>query len=177
MQRHWFGSISLPVLGLAALTLFSDRAFAQGPAASAKAPAPSKAWVAPRTADGQPDIQGVWTNYNSTPFETFSKSDTPNVYAGDPEGTGGGTAPASFPVDATGRKLVKRQSLVIDPPSGRVPVMAWAEEKRDYNLARIADSWEYQTAWERCITRGVPGGIFPRRTTPAIKSSRRRATS
>jgi hypothetical protein len=39
--------------------------------------------------------------------------------------------------------------------------MAWAEEKKDDNLLHVADSWEYQTAWERCITRGVPGGIFP----------------
>jgi hypothetical protein len=161
MQRRGFGSISLPVLGMAALTLFPGGLSAQTPVASAKAPASPKAWVAPKTPDGQPDIQGVWTNYNSTPFETFSSSDKPNVYAGDPEGTGGGTGPAAFPVDATGRKLEKRQSLVVDPPSGRVPVMKWAEEKRDENLARITESWEYQSAWERCITRGVPGGIFP----------------
>ena len=39
--------------------------------------------------------------------------------------------------------------------------MPWAEQKRDHDLVRVADAWEYQTAWERCITRGVPGGIFP----------------
>jgi hypothetical protein len=42
-----------------------------------------------------------------------------------------------------------------------VPVKAWAEERRDYNLTHITDSWEHHTAWERCITRGVPGGLFP----------------
>jgi hypothetical protein len=161
MQRRSVGFVSLPVLGLAALTLFPGRAFAQASEASTRAPATPGTWVAPRTPDGQPDLQGVWTNYNSTPFETFNSSDKPNLYAGDPEGTGGGTGPSAFPVDATGRKLLKRQSLVVEPPSGRVPVMPWAEEKRDFNLARITDSWEYQTAWERCITRGVPGGIFP----------------
>jgi hypothetical protein len=154
-------SVSPLLLGIAALTLVPGRVAAQAPAASGKAPAATKRWVAPRTPDGQPDLQGVWTNYNSTPFESFSSSDKPNLYAGDPEGTGAGTGPSAFPVDATGRKLVKRQSLVIDPPDGRVPVMAWAEQERDRNLARITDSWEYQTAWERCITRGVPGGIFP----------------
>ena len=32
---------------------------------------------------------------------------------------------------------------------------------KDYALAHLTDSWEYQTPWERCITRGVPAGIFP----------------
>jgi hypothetical protein len=39
--------------------------------------------------------------------------------------------------------------------------MPWAEAKRDADIARIRDSWEYQTPWERCITRGIPGGFFP----------------
>ena len=33
-------------------------------------PAPSsKTWTAPRTRDGQPDLQGVWANNNATPLE------------------------------------------------------------------------------------------------------------
>src|SRR6058998_1374148 len=90
---------------------------------------PATKWTPARTPDGQPDIQGIWTNYDNTPFETPSSTDKPNLYAGDPEGTGRGTGPNSFPVDTTGRKLAPRKSLVVDPPSGRVPVMAWAEEK------------------------------------------------
>src|SRR4051812_15061787 len=30
---------------------------------------PGKAWVPSRTPDGQPDLQGVWTNPTITPFE------------------------------------------------------------------------------------------------------------
>jgi hypothetical protein len=55
----------------------------------------------------------------------------------------------------------RRASMVVDPPDGKVPVMAWAEAKRDYDLAHLGDSWVHETPWVRCITRGVPGGMFP----------------
>jgi hypothetical protein len=130
-----------------------------GAAADRSPAAAARTWTPRRLPDGQPDIQGVWTNYDSTPFETFDANDTPHIYAGNPSGKS--TGPNAFPMDAAGRKLAKRRSLVVDPPSGRVPVQKWAEDKRDYDLARVNDSWVHQTAWERCITRGVPGGMFP----------------
>jgi hypothetical protein len=37
--------------------------------AKAQTPAAAKTWTAPRTPDGQPDLQGVWANNNATPFE------------------------------------------------------------------------------------------------------------
>ena len=155
LSRLVLGALAL-VTVLPGLTLGQT---SNGPAKAATSP--KNSWTASRTPDGQPDIQGIWTNYDSTPFETFSKEDKPNLYAGDPEGTSRGTGPASFPVDVTGRKLSRRTSLVVEPANGRVPVLPWAEQKRDFDLARVADAWEHQTAWERCITRGVPGGIFP----------------
>ena len=32
---------------------------------------------------------------------------------------------------------------------------------RDDVDARNSDSFEFMSVWDRCITRGVPGGIFP----------------
>jgi len=55
----------------------------------------------------------------------------------------------------------RQSSLVVDPPNGRVPVKPAAEAQRDFDLAHVADSPEHQTTWERCITRGVPAGMFP----------------
>jgi hypothetical protein len=121
----------------------------------------AKAWTQPRTPDGQPDLQGIWTNYTSTPFEVPDSSDKPDFYAGDIDGSGRGTGPSSFLTDTSDRKLTKARSLVVDPPNGRVPIMPWAEERRNYKLAHIQDDWVNFTPWERCITRGVPGGIFP----------------
>jgi hypothetical protein len=39
--------------------------------------------------------------------------------------------------------------------------MKWAEDKRDYDLAHLEDHYVHETPWVRCITRGVPGGMFP----------------
>ncbi|OFW01464.1 MAG: hypothetical protein A3I61_15010 [Acidobacteria bacterium RIFCSPLOWO2_02_FULL_68_18] len=118
-------------------------------------------WTPPRTPDGQPDLQGVWTNYTATPFEVPDERDDLALYSGDTDGTGRGTGPAAFLTDTTGRTLAKGRSLVVDPPNGRVPILPWAEEQRTFKLLHIQDHWEHHTPWERCITRGVPGGIFP----------------
>ena len=108
-----------------------------------------QAWQPPKTPYGEPDMQGIWVNFDSTPFE----APDPAVPA---RGGGGGGAGADR------KPLVPpRRSMVVDPPSGRVPLMAWADTQRIDNIARSRDHWEYITPWERCITRGVPGGIFP----------------
>ena len=52
-------------------------------------------------------------------------------------------------------------SMVIDPPDGKVPVRPEAEAHRQFMLQHSADSWEYMSVWDRCLTRGVPGGMFP----------------
>ena len=42
-----------------------------------------------------------------------------------------------------------------------MPVLPWAEARRDYDLARLGDSYVHETPWVRCITRGMPAGMFP----------------
>ncbi|MSO81874.1 MAG: hypothetical protein EXQ53_01060 [Acidobacteria bacterium] len=157
VRNRGFMSLAL-VATVTVLALVAAAGQGQTPAANKAELA--KHWTPSRTPDGQPDLQGIWTNYTSTPFEVPDKGDTPGLYAGDPDGSGRGTGPG-FLNDTSDRELTKSRSLVVDPPNGRVPIMPWAEERRNYKLAHIQDHWENLTAWERCITRGVPGGLFP----------------
>jgi hypothetical protein len=119
------------------------------------AAATAQTWKQSRTPDGQPDIQGIWLNFDSTPFEAPDPKPVPRG-GGDDRGTG----PAPEFADHTHKVSERRRSMVVDPPDGRVPVMKWAEDKRDYDLAHIPDAPEHETPWVRCITRGHPAGMF-----------------
>ena len=138
------------IAAVAALSLSSVPVAAQAPNVSPKAGKP--VWTA-RTPDGQPDLQGTWVNFDSTPFETPvpAPASGNNAGVGPPEHWANHDSPTS----------ARRPSMVVDPPDGRVPVLPWAESKRDYDLAHLGDSWVHETPWVRCITRGIPGGMFP----------------
>jgi hypothetical protein len=135
---------SVGVAAIAVGTCASIRLAGQTPSVGAKPAAGAQTWTVPRTPDGQPDLQGVWVNYEATPFEASEKppaADTRDRGSQNP-------------------RVPARRSLVVDPPSGMVPVMPWAEQKRAYDQAHLNDSWVHLTPWERCITRG-PGALFP----------------
>ena len=134
--------------GATAVLMMIGPLSAQTPAAKAKA----KASTVPRTADGHPDLQGVWTNATITPMErpaaltgkatlsdaeakayeahdqqtnTLDESDSPLV-----ANTGSGAVGAynNLFVDR-GSELarvdgVKRTSLIVDPPDGKIPYLA-----------------------------------------------------
>jgi hypothetical protein len=106
-----------------------------------------------RLADGKPDFQGTWVNFDDTPFETPGAT---RAVAANP-----GINPPSHWADHDSPKGARRRAMVVDPPDGRVPVLPWAEARRDFDLARIGDSWVHETPWVRCITRGFPAGMFP----------------
>jgi hypothetical protein len=60
--------------------------------------------------------------------------------------------------------LNNRTSLVIDPPNGRIPPLTPGAQKRaaDARSGRgPADSPEDRSAFERCITRSLPGAMMP----------------
>ena len=139
----------------------------------------SKGWTPPRTPDGRPDLQGTWVNATLTPFERPAAlrdkaflTEQEAVAIERQASARRENEPAPQPGDVgaynefwsdSGDRVVstRRTSLVIDPPDGRVPLRPEAEARRDYSRAHEGDSYEFMSVWDRCITRGVPAGMFP----------------
>jgi len=154
---------------------------AQTPAAKSN----SKNWTVPRTPDGKPDLQGVWTNATLTPLERPSamagkatvtdaeaaafekknkddeakydgKADNPIADSLGSGGTGGYNA---LFVDH-GTELarvdgVKRTSLIVDPPDGKVPPITAEARARNAAMMRSFnkfDSVKDRPLGERCLT-------------------------
>src|SRR5215510_6293402 len=149
-------------------------------AGQSKAAAPkAKKWAQPKTPDGQPDLQGVWTNATITPFErpasmagkaflTEEEAAALEHQSAERRATVDEAPPRPGDVGNyndfwfdSGTRVVStlQTSLVVDPPDGRVPVKPEAEKRRDFNLTNT-DSYEAMSPWDRCITRG-PGRMFP----------------
>ena len=156
MRQRLVPSLGVPAAPAMFARFVALATLAAAVAGSAAAQTP-RAWTVPRTPDGQPDLRGTWVNFDSTPFETAGTA--PAAPAAAPAGAG--INPPSHWADHDSPMKAPRPSMVIDPPDGKVPVMKWAEDKRAYDLDHVADHWVHQTPWERCITRGIPAGMFP----------------
>src|SRR5262249_35188586 len=141
----------------------------------------TKTWTPRKTPIGDPDLQGVWTSTTTTPFERPAQYGN-RLYMTDEEfaqaqkdlerqlqadlrddvnpNAAANTGPPAHWTERPSRAS-RQTSLVVEPADGRVPVEPWAEAKRDYDAAHSTDSWENMSPWDRCITRGMPGGMFP----------------
>ena len=176
-MRNWIRALSL---GAAAL-LGASSAVCQT-AAAVKASVAAKKWAVPRTADGQPDLQGIWTNTTITPLErpadlagkayltaqeaaAYEKK-TVATQTGDRRDGGAevdvGRSYNEFWRDR-GTKVIgsRRTSLITDPPDGKIPPLTPAalqkqEEARVQQQLHGTDGPENRNLWERCITRGLP---------------------
>lgn len=176
---------------VAALTL-SPQLVAQQAKEAASQPAARKAAPAPaKTPWGDPDLQGIWTSFTKTPFQRPRPGEKPpeDEESGPPLGAEGNSPVLK---DTLGKDTYQRatgngpehwyeysrsiptgrDSLVIDPPDGRIPPMTpEAEKKRrayDEAMAGVpkdeprAGGWlEDADPWLRCISRGVPGMWTP----------------
>jgi hypothetical protein len=156
MSHRFLTSTSVPTIAIAVALLGPAPVAAQTASPAAKATVAAKAWTPPRTADGRPDLQGVWDFRTITPMErpvalgtkefltdeeaaNFEKDENQrqNRDLIDPEQGGlmyppGGVVPYNEFWYDRGNKVVgsKRTSLIVDPPNGRFPAFTPEGQKR-----------------------------------------------
>jgi hypothetical protein len=176
------------VLALAAtISLAGQTQSTAKPTTAKAAPASaagSKAYKAPRTPDGQPDLQGFWTNSTYVPLQR-PNGVTKEIYtpeeaeaaikaaaAREAEQTEPGTTAdvhydfTQFGLDRSQSTFARnlRTSLIVDPPDGRIPPVNATGQKRQQERAAARkaaggqyDAVENMPIGSRCIIMGGAG--------------------
>src|SRR3954447_7988204 len=173
---------------VAVMCLMSAAARAQtasGPAAPASKKAPAKAWTAPKTGWGDPDLSGVYTNNDESliPFERpaeFAGRKLEDVTRAELEKLIDERDAQRAEADRNRAELRSplhwfenlfpnnsRAWLVSDPPDGKVPPLTPEAQQRNAARAREraahgpADSYEDRSLYDRCRSRGIAGSMLP----------------
>jgi hypothetical protein len=152
---------------------------------AAAAPAKAGAYKIPRTPEGQPDLQGFWTNATLIRLERpngvtkeyvtkeeFEKQVAQRAVTDEEQTTPGTTADVHYDftqygLDKTQSKITTngyRTSLIIDPPDGKVPPQNAEGQKRNQAIAAArkqqgaaTDRIQNQGIGTRCIIMGGSG--------------------
>ena len=106
-------------------------------------------WTGPRLADGQPDVQGFWSN---TIGNHGNWTDPQGGIPGDP----------ARPNGPSGPREARAPSRVSDPADGQVPFQPWARAKQQEFLAHFHNPTkpEYIEPLARCAPGGVPKSLL-----------------
>jgi hypothetical protein len=190
-------------LGIAALLalivvilLAPAPAAAQAQKAAPKAAASTKPWTAPRTPDGQPDLQGYWTNNSYTPLErpngvtkdfyTPAELEEANKKAAEreEEQTAPGTVAdvhydfTQFGLDRSQTRLTGnlRTSVIVEPANGKLPPVTSEGQKRaaDRAAERKKQGAQYDQVQNiplgsRCVYSNAGPPMLPPGYNPAYE--------
>jgi hypothetical protein len=156
------------------------------PAAAKPAAASGANYTPPKTPWGEPDLQGIWplNHLIAVPLQRPAQLGNKASLTDEEIATAQKTLEArnsrfegaAIPVADTSKKVMRQTSLIVDPPNGRFPELTeygkklQAEMKSSYKPGQtVFDSIEDFSAWDRCITRGMPVSMEPRNYNNGIR--------
>ena len=158
-----------------------------GPAAAQPQPPEAKKnWTPPKTAWGEPDLQGIWplNHLIATPFQRPEKYGDRRFMTDEEFGAARKSAEArnkrfesgAIPQADSGTQVMQLTSLMSDPPNGRFPALT-PKGKELYDKMHgsykpgqtVFDSPDDFDSWDRCITRGMPVSMLPRNYNNGIR--------
>lgn len=167
-MRQRTRALSIATALLAAGYLASSPALAQSPASVAKTAAAAKVtegkpYTPPRTGDGHPDFQGVWSNATNVPLERPADrpARAPARRAANTQADGQLQVHydnSQFGLDRAHNKVAEdtRTSLITSPADGRIPALLpeaqqRAAAKAAYTRDHQWDGPESRPLGERCL--------------------------
>ena len=171
-------------VAMAAVVLSAAAAGAQAPAAAAKpkAAAPAK-WIATKTPWGHPDLQGEWTSDSARgiprerPEQFAARAELTDQELAEREVRDAQTiknAVAATGAQTGGRdgfwrgsQTFRQTSLVVEPADGKIPpitpearLRAAPRDRGSFGSGPFNGPEDF-TLYDRCITRGIVGGVLP----------------
>jgi hypothetical protein len=149
-MRHRAFASGVLLAAIAVFALATRPVAGQAQASRAKPAPAAKKWTVARTPDGQPDLQGYWTNSSYIPLERpnnvtkefYTEQEfvaaTKAAAERESEQTEPGTVAdvhydfTQFGLDRSQSALAKslRTSMIIDPPNGKLPPLTTEGQKR-----------------------------------------------
>lgn len=132
--------VPVMLMAAAALVLLAP-ALATGQAST---PAAAQVWDGPRTPDGQPDVQGIWTGAPDGASHSLEE---------------GCCEPAHVRMQRrTPDRIGLQEQLIVEPADGRIPYQPWAAAKRQENLVTLhtPTKLEHIDTEDRCLLLGAP---------------------
>ena len=122
------------------------------------AAAQDEAFTPKRTPWGDPDLRGHWLPGTAAPMETPASGE---AWVRPPEESELGPRFRFFPGHSDAPDITRQERpMVVDPPDGKIPLQAWAAERREEIMAR-RDELEHLDPRVKCLPAAVPRGNLP----------------